>query len=135
MLIGSLNSSLNALAMMPDTFYLTGSRFFALDKMTPLTDYDYMVQVRSGIEAELIELGFNTIADYTYTDNATVCVMRRGNVDVQIVRDVRVKLLAQFYLYATDKLRKANKSQRRELWNEAIAQAVFYAETTCLFHA
>lgn len=85
---------LDGLVPTPQAFYLTGSR--AMGFPTPESDWDYFTQDTEEIREWLVDRGFTLVACPSYLD--TVAVYRRGglmNIDVQLVDDVEVKLVAQ----------------------------------------
>ena len=88
-------------------FHLTGSRFFG--DSTAHSDWDFFTQDNSGVRSYLKGANFEDLAasnvarlEELYPDDSNICsVMQRGNVQVQLVKDVVFKLKAQDLLNTT----------------------------------
>lgn len=80
-------------------FHLTGSRYFGKSRSD--SDWDFFTQDCEGIEAWLKTLGFNVLHTSNYTDCEINKVFRHKEekIDVQLVKDVALKIEVQEYLY------------------------------------
>lgn len=91
----STTSVQDELHRLPDTFYLTGSRYFGVNESW--SDYDYFVQYSEGLVNNLKDLGFRSVSVHDYGDSLCVAVMRKycyvlcAQVDVQLVTNPYLK--------------------------------------------
>lgn len=117
-------------------FYLTGSRFFGTHRRS--SDYDLFVERSHQAFQYLISLGFQPrLPDLMeelmekYVGDPQICdVYERGKVQVQIVHDAELKMLAQEYLKSMPKdalfyqdLHNRDKSRMRGWWKSAYYEA------------
>lgn len=94
---------LHELDLLPNLFFLTGSRFFRPDTVTSQTDYDFFVEAGPGLVSKLLELGYrpNTEDVLPYTGDRSikyVLTFRHPpslKIDIQVVHDAGIKLQAQ----------------------------------------
>ena len=70
-------------------FYLTGSRFFGTQ--TESSDYDFFVTQSDEVTKELLANGFHLETETYEGDPVLTAVYRRDNVDVQLVRNAKIK--------------------------------------------
>lgn len=74
-------------------FYLTGSRFFGLEKYN--SDFDFAVQYSEKLYQDLEDYGFRWIITAEYRDKSLVCIFQFGNVQIQLRKDIEHFLRAQ----------------------------------------
>jgi len=115
-------------------FYQTGSRFFG--GTTSKSDYDFFVQDEPFITTILEGWGFYRLTHgHNYNDNQCVAVYRKEveftHIDIQIIREVDVKIRAQEILKAScpgyvrrDGLSMFPGQDRRGLWEMAYKMAI-----------
>lgn len=102
---------------LPQTFYLTGSRYFGHNSIS--SDWDFFTDKSDGLK----ELGFSKLSFSAYTDDNVSEVFRfkQGGtqVDVQVVRCVEAKNASQKALFAMfgQSIRHFTKEQRHLIWN------------------
>ena len=120
----------NYLAELPETFYLTGSRYF--NTASPASDYDFFVQDGPSLTNKLMEskfrfkqldcYGFNDIIDKW--DQLTRSVLRSiqsgVQVDVQIVTDALLKKRVQEVILTHKLLQNVDKYEAVIIWNTII---------------
>lgn len=103
-------------------FHLTGSRFFGFSNEK--SDYDFFVEKESGLTDFLQSfLGFKQHSCSSYKDSQTVEVYRSNTlpwVDVQIVKNAKVKVAAQNLIKEFDLLRDCDKQKSTRTWDKAI---------------
>lgn len=114
---------------LPIDFHLTGSHAFGWADYQ--SDMDFFAQDDQNTRAALIKYGFQlVISNHDYMDKQTVAVWRAGDqhgpdhVDVQLVRDYKIKRDAQMWLLNNqpwrNALRKpAPQAKRKAIWNMA----------------
>ena len=112
---------LRALEDSPFEFYLTGSRFFGNFRQD--SDYDFFVD--ENIVPWLIENGFERLPTHNYLDLLTVSVFQKGNVHIQVVKDVVLKSRVQQLIKETIPgiYFTFNKTNHSLLWNLVIKAA------------
>jgi len=117
-----------ALMDAPFEFQLTGSRFFG--GVHADSDWDFITENHSSVEAWLLGSGYEIDERQSYSDPSITRVLygycthegRQVKVDIQLVKDVKTKLLIQ------DALKKhwtqglpCDKETKRVIWNAAYA--------------
>lgn len=104
-------------------FYLTGSRYFG--RAVTTSDWDFFVEDGTTIRLDLKGIGFKCISDATsYRDKLTVSVYRYEDekIDVQIVKDAKLKYRAQQYIENFPLIwNKFSKHEMDALWDFAFA--------------
>lgn len=103
----------------PFKFYLTGSRLFGGKRAG--SDFDYVVQDNPAVEQLLQQAGFLQMRYTFYTTDCDVRVVYRhlskdGQVDVQLVGDIKHRLQIQEALRDTDALYGLSKDRRARVW-------------------
>ena len=108
-------------------FHLTGSRRFG--NHSTLSDWDFFTDDNEEVVRFLCDLGFRVYFEDRYNiypDSQTVVVLRHSafNIDVQIVKDVETKRMAQdLLLQVVGRFmpRKSHElsSERRDIWDGA----------------
>jgi hypothetical protein len=112
-------SDFQVLETSPFTFYFTGSRYFNSNAWN--SDWDFFTQNSTVVLAFLLEKGFTKITSL-YVDMMTVDVYRKGNVDIQLVKDVETKVKARIIYGEVYSMCATNtKSSRTDLWNKCFA--------------
>lgn len=107
------------ISYIPFDYYVTGSRFFGNARAD--SDFDYFTQNTFDTRMWLKRNGFRKLpegASYYNCDINLAQVYRKGNVDIQLVKDVSKKLKAQEILKANGVLNNLDKSARRAAWND-----------------
>jgi hypothetical protein len=119
-----------ALDRLPVELHLTGSRYFGHSSSN--SDWDFFTQHSNETAANLEKLGFRPLTYTSYVDMESVMVYRgrfpKNNtlpivqVDVQLVRDVLLKIHAQKIMYTHLRyvMSKIPKDARNKLWNVAF---------------
>ncbi len=74
-------------------FYLTGSRFFGLERYN--SDFDFAVQYSEKLYQDLGDYGFRGITTAEYKDKSLVGIFQFGNVQIQLRKDIEHFLRAQ----------------------------------------
>lgn len=105
------------------SFHATGSRYFGTYKSG--SDYDFFALDSGEIRHFLICNGFRRLGGYwcqgnvAYQDTNTVHVYRNGNIDIQLVKDVEMKVWAQDMLKKTHFYSYMPKRSQRTMdtWN------------------
>lgn len=128
LLLSAVDSSVTPRCVQGVDFYLTGSRYFG--GYTDTSDYDYFTEDTQSTAKLLEEHGFRKLGFTDYKDELTSSVYRveidGKRIDIQLVKDVRLKIRAQqilssvFYKNLYTGLAK-NKTQVDKLWNLAFA--------------
>ena len=112
------SSLLNALHASKNAYNFTGSRYFLTHE--PGSDYDLFALKCYEVIAELESLGFKPL-DPThnfYNDLNTAQVYRLGNIDVQLVKDDKLKLEVQTNNYTLlSRITPLDKVTKRMIWN------------------
>lgn len=98
------------------TFYPTGSRFFKTAKED--SDYDFFISDEDDpkVRTFLLNLGFTEVHSIYFDDNTILVYRHDSGIDIQVVRDARLKELVQQLLY---KLGIHNPTMKQ--WNVAYA--------------
>lgn len=119
-------------------FHLTGSRFFG--KATQVSDWDFFCENSQEIRNFLRDLGFRELSktkrfgkdavkvtsyEFAYVDQNVAEVWRHKlyQIDVQLQKDVGLKLTAQNILKEILPCVGLAKEQRFKLWNAAFRAA------------
>jgi hypothetical protein len=133
------NSVVEFLKSQPTEFHLTGSRFFqhASDK----SDWDFFAQHTKELEVILDGASFRRLIFTSYKDQEIVQVYRHYTgenkrcslgiinmaiqVDIQLVRQVELKVMAQNWLFQAfnKRMGKIDKFYRNYLWDFAYRMA------------
>ena len=105
----------------PFEFYLTGSRFFGNFRQD--SDYDFFVE-ENAIDW-LRNNVFEKLPTHNYLDLLTISVFQKGNVHIQVVKDVVLKSRAQQLIKETIPgiYFTFNKTNHSLLWNLVIKAA------------
>lgn len=117
-------TSMVALMNSKFSFYLTGSRYFNIQTQT--SDWDFFVQKNKELEEFLTRQGFFVDSQASYSDPSVYKVYTNpnDNVQVQVVFDAELKLLAQTVIKRKD-LITANKEINRYVWEATISALSF----------
>lgn len=123
-LIETYPSAVVALMNSQFSFYITGSRYFKTN--TPQSDWDFFVEKNEGVEEFLTRQGFFVDNQMSYSDPSIsrVYTNPNDNVQVQVVFDVELKLLAQTVIKRKD-LITTNKEINRHIWKATISTLSF----------
>lgn len=116
-------------------FIQTGSRYFdSNDNENKINrDWDFFTEYSQEVKDFLLKNGFEdiTTTDSGYKDIARTqniqYILRRGLVDVQLVKDAKGKEVIQTILYKSSMMYSAlnNKEERKRLWR--LAFGLYYA--------
>lgn len=112
------SSVLNMLHASKNAYNLTGSRYFLTHK--PGSDYDLFALKCYEVITELEALGFKPLDPIhnCYNDLNTAKVYRLNNIDVQLVKDDRLKLEVQTNNYTLlSMITPLDKVTKRMIWN------------------
>lgn len=100
-------------------FHLTGSRYFGFTKRD--SDWDFFAQDTESARVALEANGFKELYRTDYTDSELTRVYRHEGekIDVQLVKDVALKIEVQEYLYKHCKflMKKLDKGNHSMIWN------------------
>lgn len=109
------------------SFYLTGSRYFNTN--TPQSDWDFFVQKNKELEEFLIKQGFFVDSQASYSDPSVckVYINPNDNVQVQVIFDAELKLLAQTVIKRKN-LITTDKKINRHIWEATISALSFTSE-------
>ncbi len=101
------------------SFYLTGSRYFNTN--TPQSDWDFFVEKNEDVEEFLIDQGFFIDNQASYSDSSVykVYINPNDNVQVQVIFDAKLKVLAQTVIKRKN-LITTNKEINRYIWEATI---------------
>ena len=94
-----LEKTLDAMEKSNISFYLTGSRFFKINRSD--SDYDFFACQSPGHTQILQDLGFTRTSWIEYTEDRHIIEVWQHNgcdIHVQIVLDVNLKLIAQQFI-------------------------------------
>ncbi len=112
----------SVLALMNSQFYffITGSRYFKTN--TPHSDWDFFVEKNEEVEIFLKDQGFFIDNQMSYSDSSiyTVYINPNDNVQVQVVFDMELKMLAQTVIKRKN-LITTNKEINRYVWEATIS--------------
>lgn len=117
------------LNIFPYQFFLTGSRYFG--NYTAQSDWDFFVEYGGDLIVKLRSIGFEQVSDSTYSDSGLMFLFQKQDqgtvVQIQIVRDVRIKRMAQYILNnrLKTKYMTATKEERGTLWS-AVLETIDY---------
>lgn len=98
-------------------FYLTGSRYFG--NVRPKSDWDFFVDDSQKVREFLGSEGFieQPLWRSEYLDQNTSAVFRKNGVDIQLVKDIQMKHVAQEILKKSEATNVMhNKAQHSALW-------------------
>lgn len=110
---------LNELQDSTHEFYLTGSRFFGNCRED--SDYDFFTDIETS-EDYLRSLGFSHRPSITYNDLNLIRVFTHpSGIDIQFIRDLKSKIVAQNIIRDFDLLMTIPKSQHRFIWNKVYS--------------
>jgi hypothetical protein len=118
-------------------FYLTGSYYFGCAR--PDSDLDFVAQYSPELFKWLEANGFKSILSAHYNNSLmTRYVMERGNVQVQLARDVAEKCRVRDLVreHNADWHLTADRGQRTWLWNrwaEVLAPDIYGPSSLSLF--
>ena len=104
---------------------LTGSRAFGGAREN--SDWDFFADYSPGLALELEDYGFQRSRAYQGDQDIDV-VYRLGSIDLQLVRDAKLKLKLQEQIKRTVSLETLSHAQRKEIWR--LAYAVLTIERT-----
>jgi hypothetical protein len=116
--VGSVRQQM---ATSPIVFHLTGSRYFG--NATAKSDWDFFTEYTENTQKFLANLGFVRLAFHGYNDELTAGVWRHAaeQIDVQLVRDVPLKIKIQEMIYADVgmlvTLRNVTKNEATAIWD------------------
>lgn len=99
------------------TFYLTGSRFWGTECCQ--SDWDFFTNENQMVYSWLVQNGFEIVSKSTYTDLNCSTVMQKGKIQVQLVKDAKVKNDIQNILFEEFPQGFLDKHFAKRMWNLA----------------
>lgn len=120
-------STLLALHQLPEVFHLTGSRLFGTH--TAGSDYDFYAAHTAELESWLADNHFFRLTPDGHDSN-TVCIFRRGKVDVALLTDPDARQQIEQRVMGDKALQKllreaVNTTQQQLLWNFLYQSLVY----------
>ena len=100
-------------------FYLTGSRFWGNN--TVKSDWDFFTEYSETTLKYLTDKGFKQITETIYEDIETVLVMKKDNIDIQLVKNSTKKLKAQMVLKTLFPNGFSLKYDTKNRWNAVLS--------------
>lgn len=99
------------------TFYMTGSRFWG--NYYSKSDWDFFTHENQMVYSWLVQNGFEVVSKSTYTDLNCSTVMQKGKIQVQLVKDAKVKNDIQKILFDNFPNGFPDKEFAKRMWNLA----------------
>jgi hypothetical protein len=115
-----LVEELQLLDIQPDSFYLTGSRFFGTAHL--YSDWDFFVQDSVFVMDWLLDCKYEIISKPPQDELVQCVLFKRGPMfHIQIVSDAELKLRARDWIKGNLTYHKYDKEQHRKIWADAYA--------------
>ena len=115
MLKDETSQALRTLYASASEFYQTGSRFFGTH--TSCSDFDFFATHTEELEDSLCSDGFVLDKSGEYNDPSLVCVLRKGEVHVQLVLSALVKNNVQSLIWQKREwFNTLTRSSQRTVW-------------------
>ena len=112
------DTAFNVLSNDQRTYHLTGSRYFGVAKRD--ADYDFFVQIDSGIESYLEQNGFTLeFGAGSYSDPLVCSCWAKDNIHIQVVKNAQLKSRVQVFLKKHN-LCPADKTIAKWVWPAVI---------------